>query len=310
MKKAQYEMSFTWMFALIVGAFVLFLAIYASRTLITTEETIQDAKTSKEVSILLNPLETGFETVKASYITFPVETKVKNGCSLDGEFGRQTISVSQMSLNKWTDTDIEVGFSNKYIFSTKEVEGKTDYLFAKPFNFPFKVTDLIYITSKNEKYCFIGAPLEIENEINTIGQENLQYGNCSTRINFTRVCFSSGSKACAINVNYNAGYVEKIDGKVYFIGDSLMYAAIFTDKEVYECQIKRLMKRVSILSSIYIDKATIIAKAGCSTTAVSSLNLLKSSAESLQGSIGLNSFNQIIKTLGDDNSENSKCKLW
>jgi len=34
-----------------------------------------------------------------------------------------------------------------------------------------------------------------------------------------------------------------------------MYAAIFAEKEVYECQLKRIMKRVSSLATLYNKKS-------------------------------------------------------
>src|SRR3989344_2803023 len=52
------------------------------------------------------------------------------------------------------------------------------YIFSKPFEFPFKVSDLIYLTSENEKYCFDNAPENIAEEILQLNQGNLA-ANCS-----------------------------------------------------------------------------------------------------------------------------------
>ena len=120
--KGFLQMSFAWLFALIVGAFILFLAIYASTSIVQTEQTSTDAKTAKEIGILLNPLETGFETGKTNSIIIPSETRIFNRCNNDGFFGRQIIKVSQKTFGEWTDTNVDVGFSNKYIFSENFVE--------------------------------------------------------------------------------------------------------------------------------------------------------------------------------------------
>ena len=72
--------------------------------------------------------------------------------------------MAQKDFNKWGDVSVDVGFENKYIFSDREVEGKKFYVFSKPFEFPFKVTDLIYMTSSLKKYCFVNAPEDIEEE--------------------------------------------------------------------------------------------------------------------------------------------------
>ena len=152
-KKGFLQISFAWLFAIIVGAFILFLAIYAVTKIINTEGKVQTAKTSQEIGILLNPLETGFEDVRSTSISFPTETRIYNKCDVYGNFGKQRIQIEQKSFNKWVKTDIEATFQNKYIFSEIYTEGKKFYLFSKPFEFPFKVTDLIIITSASDEYC-------------------------------------------------------------------------------------------------------------------------------------------------------------
>jgi hypothetical protein len=309
-KKAFIQISFPWIFAIIVGIFILFLAIYGVTKLIRTEETLQSAKTSKEIGILLNPLETGFEEAKTSTLTFPVETRMYNKCDFDDGFGRQLIQVSQMSFNKWTETDIDVGFSNKYIFSPEPVEGKKFLIFTKPFDFPFKVADLTYITSAEERYCFISAPEDIEDEIKNLNQENLLVENCSeldpVEDRVIRVCFG-GESDCQVIVNYRSKYVETRGGKAYFESDSLMYAAIFAGKNIYECQLLRLMRRVESLAGLYRDKIGII---GCGTHIEADLVALESSAKSLESSANLASANFLVEDINRKNKESSQCRLW
>ncbi len=305
-KKAYLQISFAWLFAIIVGAFILFLAIYATVKLIGTEQTIQDARTGKEIGILLNPLETSFETGKSTSFTLPVETRIYNKCNNKGMFGEQVIQISQKSFNKWTETDIEVSFSNKYIFSEEYVEGKKFYLFSKPFEFPFKVSDLIYMSSSSKEYCFIDAPGNIKEEIEDLRQKNLLLENCSK--NSIKVCFVGGSN-CDINVNYNIKSVEKRGGRVYFEGDALMYAAIFSDKETYECQLKRIMQRTKHLALLYKDKATFISRVGCDSNLNQDLLVLSNLADSLNNSASLNQINYIVEDIEDKN-ELAGCKLW
>jgi len=302
-KKAYLQISFAWLFAIIVGAFILFLAIFFSIKLINTEQTIQDAKTSKEIGILLNPLETGFETTKSTSISFPAETRIYNKCNNKGTFGRQIIQVSQKSFNKWSETNIDVGFSNKYIFSEEYVEAKKFYIFSKPFDFPFKVSDLMLITSSEKDYCFIDAPLKISEEILFLNQENLLVGNCSTQS--TKVCFKGGD--CEIKVDYDNKRIVK-DGEImFFEGDALMYAGIFSNKEVYECQVKRLMQRVDSLALLYKDKAVFISEKGC----YSNLDLLTLSnlANSLEDSKDLFIMSNSVESIENEN-DLGNCKLW
>jgi len=305
MNKRGLQISFAWLFAIIVGAFILFLAIYITTKFIGTEQTTLDAKTGKEIGILLNPLETSFETAKITFFSMPVETRINNKCDDFGDFGEQVIQVSQKNFNKWTETNIDVSFPNKYIFSEKEIEGKKFYVFSKPFEFPFKVADLIYMFSSIDNYCFINPPEDVEDEISDLQQENFllkEDEGCDESI---KICFGSGD--CEINVNYNLGYVEKGDNIMYFSDDGLMYAAIFSDPDVYECQLRRLMKRTTNLAMIYNNKVNFVSRIGC----YSELNLvgLINSVENLESSSGLGSVIYIVEDIKNKN-DLSNCRLW
>jgi len=308
MDKGYLQISFAWLFAIIVGAFILFLAIYFSSKLINTGNEEISAKTGKEFGVLLNPLETGFESLKSSSILLPIESRIYNKCTLDGVFGRQLIQVSQKSFGKWTETDLNAGFSNKYIFSENPIEGKRYYILSAPFDFPFKVADLISITSQNKKYCFQDAPEDVADEISKINQENLYVNNCSARKANVIICFGN-ENGCNVYVDYNNGIVRKGTDSVYFEGNALMYSAIFADKAIYECQLKRLMKRVNTLANLYIDKANFVAGVGCDTNLNVDLLALINAADNFRESSDISS----IKLLTDEmNNQNgvAMCRLW
>ena len=314
-KKGFLQISFPWIFALIVGAAILFLAIYGVGKYAGTQETVQSAKTSKEIGILLNPLETGLEEAKTSSLGFPVETRLYNSCNLEGEWGRQLLKVSQMSFNEWTDTDINVGFSNKYIFSPSPVEGKVFYIFTKPFDFPFKVADLTYITSVDKSYCFYDAPKVIEDEIKNIGQANLLLGeNCTdlSREERINVCFGRSvgedDQICNIQVGYGTKTVADRGGTNirYFEGDALMYAAIFSSKDVYECQLTRLMAKTNSLTKLYLGK---IDRVGCGDAIRPDIEALEASSRGLSVSANLQAVAYLTEEVDRKNRE-SICKLW
>lgn len=303
-KKAYLQISFAWVFAIIVGIFILFLAIFAVTKFTSQEQTVVDAQTGVEIGILLNPLETGFETGKTTSFTLPVETRISNGCNNNGYFGRQTIQLSQKSFNKWAETGIDVGFSNKYIFSDSIIEGKKFYVLLKPFQFPFKISDLIYMTSSEKSYCLIDPPKRIEKEISNLNQKNLFLESCPD--NSLQVCFEGGEN-CDIKVNQNSKFVEKRGEIMYFEGDALMYAAIFSDKDVYECQLERLMQRTEQLATIYDDKASLISKQGCPLEI--NLFALRAAANGFSSSSSLASIKRIAEDL-DDKNDLGVCQLW
>jgi hypothetical protein len=304
------EMSFTWIFAIIVGISVFIFAFILISKIIDTGSMQSDAKVAKEVGVLLNPLETGFEEGKTSSFSIPTKSRIINKCYTEGNFGRQVINVRQFSFGKWSTTDVDVGFLNKYIFSNGTTEGKKFYVFAKPFDFPFKISDLIYLTSSNDEYCFVSAPEDIENELYNLNQANFFTEDCREDEDKIQVCF--GGSGCDVNVLYDegSGSVRKEhEETVYFETDALMYAAIFSNSETYECQVKRLMQRVDSLSQIYMGKIGFSASRGCNSNLNNDLVALRSLANGLGSSSGLNQ----IKTLSDDISEINNyaiCSLW
>jgi hypothetical protein len=307
-KRGYLEIPFGWLFAIIVGAFVLFLAIYFSTRLINVERTTTGVETTKEIGILTNPLESGFESAKTSSFTLPTETRIMNKCdNYSGVFGEQKISLSEKSFNQWKETGVDISFQNKYFFSDDEVEGKTFYLFSKSFEFPFKIADLIYLTSSSKKYCFVSAPEEVKQEISNLNQENLIIiGKEECPEGSTTICFDFGD--CDVKVKEN--YVNKEGKKLYFEGNiALMYAAIFSSPEIYECQINRLMKRTSEIASLYNAKGERILNRGCDFNSGTELLSFSNSAKSTMSSSSLSE----IKTEADNLDNLNKmadCLLW
>lgn len=256
LKRGYLQISFGWLFAIIAGIAILFLAIYLSVKILDIGGTSIDAKTTKEIEILFNPLETGFETGKTTTLVLPSGNRIINQCDNYGEFGTQKLSVSQKSFNKYKETGISSEFYNKYIFSEEFIEGKKFYLSSISFDMPFKIADLIFITT--ERYCFLDMPNEIEEDF---FQENIITDEEECVDKDIKVCFSryalDNEEECDIFVDYFEKYVEKDNERVYF-EDSLMLGAIFSPKEIYECQVKRIMQRAEKIYLLYYDKSNFI----------------------------------------------------
>ncbi len=306
MKRGFLDISFGVLFAIIVGVIILFFAIYTSSKIIRSGEHTINTETAKRLGVLTNPLETGFESAEKNKIVLDAETRIYNICDESGNFGEQKIAISQKSFGKWGDTGANIIFKNKYFFSEGIIEGKEFYLFSKPFKMPFKVADLIIIIPKNKEYCFIDAPREIAEELNALEIENIHTENCSG--DEIKVCFSISS-GCDIIVNLNANYVQKRGSVVNFIGDALMYGAIFSDKDVYECQIKRLMKRISELAKVYITKEGIISKRDCNSNLNKELTELSTKARELENSGELFFIDDLAKKI-DSIERSASCRLW
>jgi hypothetical protein len=309
------EFSFTWIFAIVAGMFILFLAIYGVSKFMGISKSSQDAQGAMSIGILTNPLESSFDTAKRTLMKTSVETRIYTDCKNNTFFGKQMIQISQKTYSKWSDTGVPVDFPNKYIFSNNPIEGKSFYLFSKTFELPFKVADLIYMTSTEDKYCFKNAPSEIKEELEVLTGSNLsanenfftKASDCTSES--INVCFSGGTN-CNIKVNTISKSVEK-EGKImYYEGNALMYAAIFSNKEDYECQLDRLMDRTGQLSDIYRDKSNFVfQKIGCDSGLSINLVLLKNMAQNFGDSGTLNTIYTLAEDIDRENNY-GECKLW
>jgi hypothetical protein len=327
-KRAFIQISFTWIFAFIVGAFILFIAIFALTKFINTEKQTSDLSSAKDVSVLLDPLETSFEQGKITSLATPTPTRIYSECGNENFFGYQGIKFNQEIYNKWTETNDSVNSQNKYLFMENPQEGRVFYIFSKPFNFPFKVASLIYITSEEETFCFKNAPNVVEEEIENLKHPGIfleenqdEKLDCSgeEKIN---VCFETyGVSGCDVKVTLNQekGFVTK-DGKtLYFplpksgIKDkdySLMYAAIFSDPSLYECQSQRLIDRTISLSLVYQQKLLLPSLEGCNSDLIGNLGNFINELESFQKS---ENFGILVGDANDIWSKNKytpSCRLW
>lgn len=305
LKKGALGISFGWLFALIVGAVILFLAIYFSMRLIDTQNFESDTKTAKEISVLLDPLETGFESETTTTLSLPSETRIYNRCYDSGNFGKQGIILSQKSFGKWSESGGEVKINNKYIFSEENVEGKNFYLFSKPLYFSFKIADSIVLIPVNEEYCFVQAPEEILADENVL-PANIKFKQEDCSSESVKICFKS--RGCDVDVNYDLNYLEKNGKKVYFSKD-LVYSAILSNVDIYECQVNRIMKKVSVLSDLYLEKSKIVSRKNCNSNLEPELMQLKNFADNFEIGNGFVLIENAVEELNFKN-ENADCKLW
>jgi len=97
---------------------------------------------------------------------------------------------------------------------------------------------------------------------------------------------------------------------MYYEGDALMYAAIFSDKEEYECQVKRLMNRAKKLFEIYQDKADfVLQKTECNSEIDMELIQMISLLNGYHSSQDVEVINILAQNIQYKN-ENAECRLW
>jgi hypothetical protein len=262
-RKAQFN--FVWMFALIAGGAILFLAIYGALKVGEGEGYEEHTAIAKSLSFLIDPLQAGFSEGNFGTINFKEETRINNFCFED-DLGSNKISVSTRSKigNEWKIPGVETRIHNKYIFSSEKDSGKIYYVFSKPFDFPYKVSDLIFITSK--EYCFINAPDDVLGDVSIV--QNINTSEGCVNEGFVNVCFGSGGDECDmvvyVNPDSNSGTVSKAGAELTYFG-GLLYAAIYSDKTIYECNVKRLLYRTGKIAENLALKADLMSAKNCNT---------------------------------------------
>jgi hypothetical protein len=267
MKSKKSQAEFSWIFSLIIGAVILFLAIFAASKIFTTSEYLTETEIMRTFETLLNPFSSlgTIATLSLSKeIRMPYEAEMNISCSFDS----QKFSIRKAEKNKFGEWTSAYTIKNKYIFSEEISRGKKFQVFSKAFRLPWRVDDMIYIVSKS--YCFIEAPDKISTELKIINSSSIKViddpnSNEASRCdgaNVLNVCFKHETLPCNINVDYSHHSVSKPDGiTYYFLDDASMYAAIFSSGENYDCNMKRLLSRISLQTEILKTETGILS--GC-----------------------------------------------
>jgi len=268
------DFGFVWIFSIIAGTSILLLSIYGATQIGETQRTETDAAIAKKLTVLTDPLEAGFASASFGTIKFQQETRIQNLCNPIG-FGDNHVSASSESGigKKFLEFSPGTTIKEKYLFGYEEDSGETFYVFSKPFNFPYKIADFLIMLSDERDYCFIDTPNYIEKILSDLDIPVIFFEDCDRKAGFVNVCFSMGSD-CDILVTgncdscregYETGTVRLEDGSIVGYAGDLMYPAIFSDSVNYECNVRRLLYRGSVVSKILARKASLMNARRCST---------------------------------------------
>jgi hypothetical protein len=318
--KGGFEMSFSVIFAIIAGAVILFLAIYATTSLIKGGQETTYTEAAKSIDNYLGDLVTGISEGVSTKIIFKKETRILFDCSYSSEstsspFGQQTIGFSEESGigERWYESKTKITRKNKYIFANNTEQGKKMFIFIKPFYMGFKVDDLIIMSSN--QYCFVknSMPNRIIEDLENLNMENVNLVDslnvCGNK-NVT-VCFGNGN--CDVNVysdsclgcdEYEVGRVEKDGDSADYVGN-LLYGAIFSSPEIYKCNLARLGKKTAVLSELYLGKIDEVSSKNCNSVIGPYLQVLSN---------GFNEENvksqyRVVKEMDSEN-EIAVCKIY
>jgi hypothetical protein len=318
------DFNFVWLFAIIAGTAILLLAIYGAVKFGTTTSKVQSTELARLVTIATDPMQAGFAAVGKSTIKLPKETVFEVECVQDSHFGYNTLSalIRERPNRDFEVSGIPIRTNNKYLF-VSDKPGKEFYVFSMPISFAFRIADVVIMDS--QEYCFIGlddSNLEgIKNGLKTLGEKAL-FGAMNCTEDSVRVCFGIGSN-CDVIVRpgctnpsfceneFEIGVVEKEGNSLEYVGN-LLYPAIFSERESYLCNVKRLLYRQSVLTNIYIDKSSHMSSRDCNSGLVNELRVLYDDSFRMSSNLISGDLKEIYikgKSI-KDRERGAQCGLW
>ena len=299
--KKGIELGFNWIFAISVGIVILFLSIYAATRFVSTGEKFRYTEGAAEIVNLFSSLEGRFASKKPAEINFREDAKLYFDCDelSNRPFGKQTVQI---------DDGGKISIKTNYVFSENEIEGKNLYVFSKPFSLGYNVGDLIILSMEN--YCFVDSIDEIKDEIIDLNLNNIKFvddvSDCEE--GSISVCFNNGNCNIKVVGNYESGKVIKNENEVYYTGN-LLFGAIFSSADIYECNVKRLTSRFKELALIYRDKIKIIETRGCESDIDIKLDLAREFE--INSSENLIILMENVKEIDEINKrQQDGCEVW
>ncbi len=285
---------FAWIFALIAGAVILFLAATFANSIFK----VGSYKTQADIARNLDNTLNDFASTKNTEITLskPISLPYQSDINFECRNGVEEINV----IMEKSDIPFTYPIKNKYIFSENITE-KNVWIFSKPFEMPWKVDDMIYILTK--KYCFVSPPEEIWDEINSLNSSFLEIqtneNKCTSDV---KVCFD---EECDIEVDSTERVVKIGKKELPYFDTSTMYAAIF-GSEIYSKCIERVFDRLEVQANILYDYAFKISQKDCLE-----MNPMKEELIGLKSAILTRAYADIAVYAGNiENNNPSNCPLY
>ena len=265
-KKGVIEIQFNWLFVLIIGAVILILF----SGIIIRQKNISEISKNALILNNLNAILSGSEISQGTINVVDIpKTKIEFRCN---RYSIGKLSKQLDVMNVFTPSVLE---SDRLIPMTLD------------FSIPYRVTNLIYLTSPNYRYVFVGNDDTAKEMINMMPNESfseifsdsssLSYrGENKVRLIFfnigrddnvpTDFISVSDNDVTALNVdgNLESGRIEffrksgnkfESSGTSDYLGKETLLGSIFSDNpEVYNCVMDNVFEKINIVTQIYIDK--------------------------------------------------------
>ena len=271
MRKAQLSVQFNWIFVTIAGAIILLFFV----GLVFKQKEVSDtnliASVSEEFKAILTGA--GLSTGTTNVIQIP-KIEIKFACE-DGDawFGVD-----------WERTGIRTPLPFEVIFAPDIVKGREIITWALDISAPFKILNLLHVTSPEIRYIFVGNNKFADEVFSKVPKEILKERMISAddmdgvidkkhdKVKF--IFFSTAPEYISLpsffkDVDVSAVQIfsERIvfykkqglsliaEGDVFYLDERLVYGAIFSeDLDYFKCNLQKMYKRLSFVVDIYAQR--------------------------------------------------------
>jgi len=285
MKKAQME-HFNWIFVLVAGTIILIFFV----TIVQKQRLISETKLAASIRTDIGAILTGAASTPdtINLLTMP-RLDIYFTCD---EEGYSDFHIEETGVNKETSFDV--------IFAPDLVKGPSLITWSKELKTPFKVMPFLYLTDAQVRYVLISSPnnqlaqkieAELPDEMNKEARTSaagiINKNNYKVKFIFfgeidRNAAYSfrtmPDKDVTAIKISQNniefykkQGSVFVLEGTAFFPNDeedAFIYGAIFSeDKTFFECNLKKALKRLAVVSELFAVREQKVKEAAGSSCA-------------------------------------------
>jgi hypothetical protein len=283
-KKGAIEISFNWIFVMIAGAVILLFFI----SLVNTQREKSEINIALTIKTELKSILTGASLSEARQLSIDLpKVNIKFICEFDDCDNFDTSDnpgcYSQYEIG---GTGVNEQTPSQILFAPSQILGKRILTWTLPWNVPFYVTNLLYITGTNVKYIFVNdgdesinlynnflkdankvllSPAELEYE-DSEGNENFKF--IFTNIDPSTVTISDEILDATFSKNINAIKVNTVSktidfynitngffilkGSTKYLTSAEIWATIFSDDlDFYSCNMQKAFNRYHLIAKVF-----------------------------------------------------------
>lgn len=308
MKKGQAQVH--WIFVIVAGSIILLFFVGFGFEYMKLQNTRLSSAVAMQFDNTINGLKIGEQ-----YKIVDTSEEISASFNCDG------VKINNNFNHKWEEN---------IIFSPDKINSDKFMVWAKNINIPFGVDNIILISSGDYKIFIVESdyarnivssiPKQFDN-VQLINYEELSNINFDSYENTKIVSFDDydlddyDDEAEIVKISKGDFGIIKINNNEYeFYGKAMIYGAIFSSDDNFNCSSKKLFKKAALVSNIYYNKALYLqdccSKSSCNYNNIAS-DLRIYSELFKQQILNLNEINLLSNTIVSKNNDffNKDCRV-